>query len=573
MNILCLLGLLLGRDFDSKLPVLACLLLFFAIFAIGFYSFKVWRLRLDCGMIPIFAICLLVFGRTICPPTSWDELTYQLAIPMRWLSGRGDEIFADNPYSAFPSLSGIAFRILMSNGGLLAPRVCVLVLFVISALSLNRIISVSCGKFAKIALMTAFCASFPILMISASAYSDIFILSNFAVAVLVAQEKEWIADKGEFISLGIVCGILAGAAASVKLTGLIIIPAVLLLLLSNRAPLWRNIVTPLFFLVAVFIFAGAFYARSLLITGNPFYPYFSWLFSSDPAILEMSRYHHAIGSEKYGILGIREFFLTPLLISLGIGPFDGLLGYQYAIIVISSIIVGWHLCRERTFFKFRFQVLIVAVLCYLFWFISSRQVRFVAPAIFATTIVAVALIKRIKIQKSLLIVMLALTIVSIPRRFISDCLISWKTAVGIIDKEHYTYASTGPGYLKACKVIHGEKVVNKRVMLLFENRGLYIPADYLIATPFFQSEIFTPPENVEMQDVINLMREQKISHVLVGLSLHDPDRLPKYLDRSEKIAKLIGSMYEKGLLIRIWDEEGFAIFRVEWDNTELRSNR
>ncbi|HPN85373.1 MAG TPA: hypothetical protein PK821_08570, partial [Victivallales bacterium] len=85
--------------------------------------------------------------------------------------------------------------------------------------------------------------------------------------------------------------------------------------------------------------------------------------------------------------------------------------------------------------------------------------------------------------------------------------------------------------------------------------------------------IFTPPENVEMQDVINLMREQKISHVLVGLSLHDPDRLPKYLDRSEKIAKLIGSMYEKGLLIRIWDEEGFAIFRVEWDNTELRSNR
>ncbi len=574
MDVLCLLGLLIGNKLDSKLFFLFILLFIFVIFT-GKLRVKdndaslknristgdiFAKFRFDYSLLPLVIVCLLVLGRTLSPPTSWDELTYQLAVPVRWLEGRGNEIFADNPYSAFPSLSGIAFRILISTGGFIASRISVLFLFVFSALSLHSLISPLSTRFAKFALMTAFCTSFPVLMISSSAYSEIFILANFAVAMLLFQEKEYFVNKNGYIQLAVLCGILSGATGSVKLTGLFMLPVLLIFLFSNKRPQWRNIVMPIFFLFSALIFGIFFYMRPFILSGNLFHPYFAWLFSSDPAIVEMSRYHHAIGSVKYGIGGLSGFIFSPFFLVFGIGPFDGLIGFQYLPIIVLGLVVFWILLKRAEFFSFRFQCFLVGFFLYVFWFFTSNQSRFIVPAIFAITVASASMISSVKNKKNLAIVIIALSLISIPTKFLKDCFISWKVVLGTMRRIDYIYSATGPGYLKACDMIGREKVKDKKVMLLFEHRGLYIPSKYLIATPFFQSQYFTPPERMERDDIVKILEDEKITHILIGLSSQDPDRLADYLDRSAKIAKILGELEDNGTIKKIWEDEGFALF-------------
>jgi len=574
IDILSFLAIILGAKFDKFFPFFLLILLSFVFLTqnLRFRDFnKILRNKslnffnytFDFSYLFLFIIILLLLGRSLCPPTSWDELVYQLSVPQRWILTNSNVVFPDNPYSAFPSLSGVIFRVLISNSSFIAPRLFVLFLFLLTYLSLSMILSPLCGKKLKIILLIAFSLSFPTLMISSSAYSDIFIVANFAAAILILQDIKWITRNKMFFSAIFLIGILAGAALSVKLTGFIIIIGIIILLFRIEWSFSRNFLNILLFIIVSSIFSSIFYLRPYVYTGNPFYPYFGWIFSSDSALIEMSRYHHAIAVEKYGINNLSGLFFSPFFISLGIGNFDGTIGLQFFVLIFFAFLSFW-LLLQRKISSFYFKFLIIFLIFHCFWFFSSQQARFYVPAIFALCISSSYFISRLyERRKIIYFFIIVLSLISVPRIFVKDIFISWKTVLGRIRKIDYIYSATGPGYLKVCDIIASNKdFEGKKFLLLFENRGLYLKCSYEIATPFFQEKYFTPPENFDEKKVLSMLKKEKISYIIVGLTNYDPDRLQCYLERANKIAEIVGQLIGKKYLTKIWEEEGYAIFKI-----------
>jgi hypothetical protein len=82
----------------------------------------------------------LIIGRALCLPAGWDELTYQLAVPERWIHAGHLAVFSDNPYSAFPSAASVNFYMLMMAGGILTPRLFVVSLWIISLIAMYTLL-------------------------------------------------------------------------------------------------------------------------------------------------------------------------------------------------------------------------------------------------------------------------------------------------------------------------------------------------------------------------------------------------------------------------------------------------
>ncbi|HCE43717.1 MAG TPA: hypothetical protein DET40_09220 [Lentisphaeria bacterium] len=509
-----------------------------------------------------FSILPLVIGRALCIPSGWDELTYQLEVPARWIQSGNLAFFHDNPYSAFPTAASASFYILMMTGGLLAPRIFIVTLWAISIVAMYLMLRPGFSKWHASLLTFGFGTSFTVLMAATSAYVELFILIQAAGMLLLLRSHL----RNSFsLYIMALTGFMAGIAGGVKLTGLIIGAGFLLYVISTKKRLIKINSSALLVYLSVFIITALiFYARPFLMTGNPAYPYFAGLFSGNEAVIEMSRYHHLIGSVKYGIQGIAAFFTDPILLAISGDAFDGGFGLQFLVILMASafsIIIAYESRNSRIA-----GLTITALAFYIFWFLTSQQSRFIIPAVFILFIVSKFSFRRFpsKIAELLIILILLLSIFSIPRNILKDCYLSWKTALGMINPQDYLYSATGPGYLKAVFVVNKKLPEDAKLMMLFENRGLYMNRKHLTGTPFFQEEFFTPPEKLPAPSrIMEILHENKITHLLVGLSENDPDRLPEYLERTANFANMIGELADSGCLKKIWEDEGFAIYEVK----------
>jgi hypothetical protein len=548
-----------------------------------------------------------MLGRALCLPAGWDELTYQLAVPARWIQTGYFAVFQDIPYSAFPSAASVNFYILMMMGGILTPRLFVLSLWIITLIILYLLIKPGFSKWVSSIIVFSFGSAFAVIMAAVSAYSELFILVQLAGILLLLRSLS--SSKSAFYILGL-AGFLAGIAASVKLTGLIIGAAFFIYILiikfknkespgihsisitkngilktvrSTLSAIRRFFITKstpgsragvyypgeirisgiLLYLLTFASTAIIFYARPYLMTGNPFYPYFSWIFSHDIPSIEMSRYHHLIGSIKYGIHGFSAFFSAPFLLAISPLAFDGGFGWQSFIIFISCIFSAVIAVRSGNIRLLSYISL--SFIFYSFWFFTAQQSRFLLPAVFVLFIVSKYSIQLLSANfvKLLVLLLLIISPLSIPDNFRKSCFLSWDTVIGRIKPADNLYSSTGPGYLKSVDIVNTRLPKNAKLMLIFENRGLYFNKNYVIGTPFFQAEFFTPPEKTTAPaQILDILKKNKITHVLIGLSQIDPDRLPKYLDRTASFTKMLGVLIEDKHLKKIWEDEGFGIYEV-----------
>ncbi|MFZ2655476.1 MAG: hypothetical protein WAX69_11160 [Victivallales bacterium] len=445
-------------------------------------------LVLPLAMLPI------MLGRSLCIPTGWDELTYQLEVPARWIQSGHIAIFPDNPYSAFPSAASVNFYILMLAGGILAPRILILAIWGICLVSMYLLIRPGLSKINTSILTFGFGSSFAVVMAATSAYVELFILLQVAGILLLSRNFTNLKTMPYLLGLA---GFMAGMAGSVKLTGLVIGTGFLLYILISREGLIKIKLKALFaYFVVFFIILAIFYIRPYLLAGNPSYPYFASFFSSNESTIEMSRYHHLIGSVKYGIQGISALFTDPILLAFSGSTFDGNFGWQFLIILLA--------CAYSTAIAYKSRnnriagLLIAALTLYVFWFFTSQQARFIIPAVFLLFIASKHAFRQLpsKVAESLIILTLILSIFSIPQNIMKDCYLSWKTVLGMINPQDYLYSSTGPGYLKAVFVVNKTLPANAKLMMIFENRGLYMDKKHVIGTPFFQEEFFTPAEKI-----------------------------------------------------------------------------
>ena len=437
------------------------------------------------------AIGVVFLGSALSSPLGWDEMVYHQPLVQRWMKDGYPNIYLDLPYSGFPSSNSFIFWFLTDTGGVIAPRLFIWCCWILNSLLLYNLFKINgLSRGISSALVAAFSYSQVMIMVMTDAYVEMIILINLTAILYIfsynytsGQVQKF--DRGKYYKIAIIFAILVAGQATIKLTGIVlfVIPCFLFLFHSQSIKLNERFKLCLFMACCWGIFTIPFYLRPFIITGNPIYPYFCWLFSDSPARLAMSEFHHAIGSSRYGSLSIPMFFSAPIALSFSEKTFEGILGWQYAVVFLIFV---WALVFNRNK-QNQVLSLLIGVL-YVFWFFTAQQSRFLIPAVLILYYLAGLQIKKLKKWQlnSIGMLLILLTIISLPFSSSGYYYYSWQQICGKIRFIDYFYTGTGDHYLKAIDAVRNLTPKNAKILMLFEHRTLYFPRTCRIGTPFFQ---------------------------------------------------------------------------------------
>jgi hypothetical protein len=532
-------------------------------------SLHAQRLWLN-SVIPMIAV--LTLGPALAYPDGWDELVYHATLPQRWATDGCPVVYADLPYSAFPSLAEILFWMVAAIDQVLVPRLLMWLCWCATLLLLARILQSIVTYAQAITLVLAYALCTTLLLVVNNCYVESLLAMNFVAALYLMLQLHESADCAQPRNWALPLGILAGGAAAVKLTGACVLAVVLVCFISH-AYRYRShtrqilIATAIFGLTAMTI-AIPFYLRPWLATGNPFYPYLAQWFSHDLAIEEMSRYHHAIGS-SFGISSWTTFLAAPFLLAFDNLLYDGAFGGQ-AILLIGLAV--WELIcalRRRQFTDSPTLWLSLSTVgLYTFWFATAQQSRFAILAWITLILLAAYGLKRSSklVRQWMPSGLILLTTVSFPWQFSGYYFSTWTSALGLFSPVAHVAEGTGPGYLELLEPL-GQLPPDAQLMLLFEERGFYLPVRQVIGTPFFQADKLTPPESfAKPEQVMRQLTNCQITHVLMAKSLAGPDKSAAYIERLGPLLAAIEMCAQSGQLIRQWESEYYILWSVEPEN-------
>jgi|GEM_PF-787945 hypothetical protein len=517
----------------------------------------------------------MILGSALCYPYAWDERSYQVAVPYRWLSAGTLEVFMDNPYSAFPSLPQFISRMFLEIGGIFMPRIVCCLLYGLFFLGLYRLLSVYTARLYATVLVASLFLSPVFLIMMREVYAEPFILlaltAVFLLPLAVGRRQ-----AGKIWALS---GFFCGAMVAVKLTGAGVVLPVLFYLwfaLPGRrqtAPERRRGV--LWFALAAAVFALPFYLRAYLYAGNPFYPFLNPSFGLSEADCLAGAFHHAMGDRYFGLKTVSSLFTGPILAAVydlyaldSRALFDGIaLGWQFLLLAAAGVGGALTVLRRGGRDIFFGGVLGMFGLFYLFWFFSSQQTRFLLPACFFAALLAARSLKLVKplYAQLFLGVLLFGTLYSIQPRQLSHYKTAWQIACTPRNTAHFLKQTSGdPGYMEALTYLAEQTPSDARVLLVLERRGLYVPRRYDIAAPYFQSKFLTPvPETAE--GVFGAIAASGADYVLAGITRANLDHIADFDEENNRLLNLLAELEKSKRLKLEFQLEYFWIFKVVSD--------
>lgn len=562
--------------------------------------------RLKKQVLPLLLIMLplcLYGASAFCPASAWDELVYQIALPLRWKGsfggggGGGWEtlFYPDLPYSAFPSLAQLICLPLLEYSGAVGMKLfayCVVLFLTVGIYSLLRL---RCSRMT--ASVFCFCLlSSPIFgeLLMKDFYVEPLIALHFVAALALLKgcrrggggggQEPGGATGRKAVAAGWICG----GMAALKLTAL---PLVFCIGLSGalmrmfatgkkrdeeRIPEGgKRRKTSLEFLIpftlVALAYSSCFYLRGWLETGNPFYPYFCAWFPGTEAVRACSEFHHAISTGKYGLaspllsLAAAAFFVSLRAFR---GIYDGCYGLQFLLLLlcwcvfllsslrklrkergrgpsgsggVRGVIPGGHLAD------------LCLIVLYVSWCFSSQQARFLLPS---AVLLLLALSKHFAPScggkfwrrggKAVLLgLLLCLSLASFTPGTARHYLLCWKY---VLDERlrpvDYVLSALNPGYVDLMDALWEDP--GKKTLLLFEERTLYLPPACRVGTPFFQPEVFTPPESAG--SVAETLEKKGYERMVFRAPENCPDMMPKYLERALPLVERLGREIASGRL-------------------------
>ncbi|MHB8901739.1 MAG: hypothetical protein ACYC6Y_23535 [Thermoguttaceae bacterium] len=514
------------------------------------------------------AAALLSLAPALCPPSGWDELVYHEVLPRRWLAAGHPAFYLDLPYSGFPSMGEILFWLAAPIEDVIAPRLLSWTCWMLALLCLYRLLR-SFLRPAPAAILTML---FPLsetgLLVAENCYVETILMMNVAAMLLagISLRREGIAGSWRLL---VILGVLAGGSAAVKLTG---VAAVLVPCLWFGHAAWRRradrpavLRSLAFCLLTALIVAFPFYLRPWLATGNPFYPYFAPWFTSDPAVLEMSRHHHLIGGATFGLRGFSSLLTAPWLLAFSSEVFDGRFGWQLLGLLVLAALAVASLRRRR----FRLAALwpaAVAAWFYLFWFFTAQQARFALPAVLALAVLAAAGLHGLRGRRRQLVLaaMVVASLASVPWPRAGYYWYSLLAATGGVTRADYVHNMTDRAYLPLVQAIEARTPRNARILLLFEHRQFYIPRNCVIGTPLFQQGPFTPPDRyASPAQIVDVLRREQITHVVLPSVTLGPDQTDDWLQRQRPFLAAIDACALHGPLQPLWKSDTYLLLGVQ----------
>jgi len=506
----------------------------------------------------LLGVLLLLSAPAWCPPVGWDELTYHLAVPLRWLHDGAPRVYSDLPYSAFPAGPEILFQGLLALGGVHAPRVFCWLLNAVFFIGIYRWTARRAGSGNGL-LLTLVLLIMPVfLMLQRETFVEIFILLNVLALVTLTvrrHDRTLFARKSGWLPLGLA----AAGCAAVKLYGLAAGGAALLPLLarSGRRRYWQG---PVLAAVVGVLLLLPFYGRPWAATGDPFYPYYAGWWGGDAADRAVSAWHHAAAALRYGPASWTGVFSTPFLLAAGGREFDGALGWQWLALLVGAGLVMYGAVRRR-----QIRLLLwggSALLYYLCWYGLMPQVRFLLPVLVLLLPVWVVGLEHVRLRRWAAVLLLVLAAVSVPAAAIKHYANCWRYLFDAkVSRADFVYSATGPGYLPAVEMAYRLVPPGRKLVLIFDHRTAYFPAGTELGTPFVQRRYFTPLP-ADATALASECRAKQVEYLLVLLTPHHPDRVPQYFQPALAIPRWLEELRAQGQAQLLWAGDGGSLYRL-----------
>jgi hypothetical protein len=352
-------------------------------------------------------------------------------------------------------------------------------------------------------------------------------------------------------------GVMAGAAAAVKLTGVGVSLMLFILLLSDREKrCWWWC-----FAEAAMITAFPFFLRVWIACGNPCYPYFSVIFNRTDSALSVENFYRALGS-SYGIGALPGIFFNWLIASVDASNYDGIaLGCQF---VVFTVIIIAAVIRSKGGHKMLLRCTVALAGGWIFWNLTSQQTRFLYPLLWASAFLTVY----------------ALSVYSLKLRQISLLFLAGSAAitfyVELAQFKHYILAwntvgeaRKNPGHFAAWVhdelpyaelILQLEELREYKVALLWERRTLYLPDNVEIITPGFQEKLTPAPQDADALYVFL----QNYDYLVIRQPLTDVDKAVENSPDAVKLNELILELLRQGKVEPFrWTSDGqLSILRI-----------
>jgi len=453
--------------------------------------------NLTAGIV-ISSIAVIAILRALVPPVGddWDSLAYHLAIPKLYLKHHGIYYVQFASHSNFPFLwemlytLGLAFK---------STALAKLFHFMAWLMLLGASWHLADRHFGRKTSLTTIIilAAVPIAIWEATtAYVDaaaaLFVLLSIYAAMNFrsTSDRRWI----------YAAGILAGFAASVKMTALAAVPISAVWVLWPIADTKQrrlSLVSAIVCILIAIVTAAPWYIKSLIYTGNPFYPFFYEVFGGRNWTAEAAALYRAdqlkfgLGHDLLALLMLpwnltfrfARFVDFGARIGTDIFELPGFTGNALA--YISSVgpiflaalpAITFGIIRKGV----HRPLILTAGALGIVWFFSMQNARYLIPAIALLTPAVAETCRIAGLHKAIkwtaiaaaafnLIILVIFTIPSI------------STSIGLEKPKDYLMRCSN--IYRASYFLNEETPTDTKIALFGETRGFYIEHEYLWADP------------------------------------------------------------------------------------------
>ncbi len=474
-------------------------------------------------------------------PYSWDEQTYQIAVPADWLAAGSTAPRADLPYSAFPLLPQFLLLQLFRLGGIGTAKGLILGCFLLLAGGLYRELRESAG------CRTAWVLS-GILILSPlygtmmrEFYAEIFVALPMLAALRITRRKPELSP-----GTAVLLGMLAGMCPAVKLTGAGAALAAGALVLRMK-PDRRGL---LCFCGSCALFVLGFYFRPWVTLGNPVYPFCGTLFGTPGPLVEAC--HRAMGETHYGPGKLYGAVWGWLFTGVSETIYDGIIaGAAVPVLFAGTVITGYMQFRRKKLSRNGGNLLITLGILYLFWAATSQQTRFMLPMIPVLLLAAAETTNgfSLKFRKFAGIGLLVLAVCWVEPWVWKHGFYAWGywRDARLHPERALSAALREKGLFSIYSYLAKHTPENAGVLLVFERRGLYCPRGYRHGTPGFQ-EWF---DYTRYPDWTGELARRGIRYLVIGSSRKNPDVQESFIELEQAFSEAIYQELRKGKLVNI----------------------
>lgn len=469
---------------------------------------------LVAALLSVLALSALI--PALAPPSmgDWDSLAYHLTVPKLYLQHGGFYYINYTSHSNFPFLMEMLY---LPGVALDLPATAKMmhfwtgVLLVVAVVVLaRRHLSAKAAPMAAIAI-----AGMPIVLWEATtAYIDlatalytvlsVYLLLNY----LDSSDRKWL----------IGCGIAAGLAASTKMTGLALIPMLVVWLLADRLAARRLDWKPALLLGVVSALVSApWYVKSIVYTGNPVYPFFHSIFGGRDWTAQLAA-NYAMLQKQFGMGdGFASFLMLPYELTFRSDAFydrPGLFVGPLLLVAVPFLALGRYASRKLSGLLFFFLAQLVV------WFSLTQQSRYLIPA-FAVLALIVSEIAhqdgRFAIARRVLMGALVLTAIFGALTMLPIVLDTAPVVFGAETRSHYLS--------RTLDVYDAQRFVSSlpsktRVALFGDTRGYYLNTGFVWADPG-HNMLFTR-EYASVDDFVSHLKSVGVTHALINFNFLAP---------------------------------------------------